>query len=115
MLLCSNLQFAHEKGELSFGVSGVKSLTVFADNVIPCVLRAVGVLQVEKELSEVIDAGKVDEIDFFVSNTFFDSEDKVKFVYQKIKNRGRDFHTGTKGHESRLFFRGVGSKKLFEK
>lgn len=59
MLLCSNLQFAHEKGAISFGVSGTKSLTVFADNVLPCVLRAVGVLRLEEELGSLIDSGKV--------------------------------------------------------
>lgn len=59
MLLCSNLKFAHDKGDLPFDVIGTESLTVFADNVLPCVLRAVGALVVEEELASLIDSGKV--------------------------------------------------------
>lgn len=70
MLLCSNLQFAHEKGSISFGVSGTKSLTVFADNVLPCVLRAVGVLRLEEELGSLIDSGKVVVVVVFVVSIF---------------------------------------------
>ena len=58
-LLCSNLDHAHRAGSISFGVSGVDRLTVFADNVLPCVLRHVGVLRLDSELAELIDAGKV--------------------------------------------------------
>jgi hypothetical protein len=59
-LLCSNLKQAFDSGgSLSFGVSGVECVTVFADNVLPCVLRAKGVLVLAPELAERVDAGKV--------------------------------------------------------
>jgi hypothetical protein len=59
MLLCANLQFAHERGIISFGIKNTKDLTVFADNVLPCVLRAVGALVIEESLSKLIDSGKI--------------------------------------------------------
>ncbi len=58
-LLCANLNQAFESGGISFGVSKVDQLTVFADNVIPCVLRAEGVLVLSENLAERIDSGKV--------------------------------------------------------
>jgi hypothetical protein len=58
-LLCANLKQAFDSGSLSFGVSGVECVTVFADNVLPCVLRAKGVLVFAPELAARVDAGKV--------------------------------------------------------
>ncbi len=58
-LLCANLKQTFDSGGLSFGVSGAERLTVFADNVIPCVLRSHGVLVLSEELAARVDAGKV--------------------------------------------------------
>ena len=58
-MLASDLRVASDAGAISWKVENWEKLSIFADNVIPCVMRHLGILEIDEKLAERIDSGKV--------------------------------------------------------
>lgn len=107
-LLCCDLAESVGKTHVEWKVKGLDGLTIFSDNVIPCVLRHLNILVVDESLAKHIDEGKIlqtgdDEVELRMV-AIQACEKMVEKMEGKISTRKLDMYLWRLGKEKE--FRG---------